>query len=242
MMAAMQRPSYAPVHPHEQARLASCRACEASVMARADRHEALRLLDQFCALAAAHFCVPTCLINLVEHDVQHSIGTHGLPPNMRDLPRAVCFCTHTIMPDGPDVFEVADASRSELFHNNPVVTGMPFVKLYAGTPLTVDGHRIGALCIMSDCARALTDGERADLLVASAVVVATLKAIAAGQLFEPIAAWKVVAETSAGKPRRDAYPVSPDWSPTALASSAAAKSLPPPPRPAATFASGAVHI
>ena len=49
-----------------------------------------------CALAAAHFCVPTCLINLVEHDVQHSIGAHGLPPNMRDLPRAVCFCTHTI--------------------------------------------------------------------------------------------------------------------------------------------------
>jgi serine phosphatase RsbU (regulator of sigma subunit) len=77
-------------------------------------------------------------------------------------PREESFCDHTIRTPGPLV--VADARTDSRFSTNPSVTGDPNIRFYAGQPLAAPtGERIGALCLVDDRPRRLTD-DQIDLL------------------------------------------------------------------------------
>lgn len=96
-------------------------------------------------LGQALFDVPTCLVTLVDTDRQWFKASVGL--EAAETPRAVSFCGHAILQ--PDVFVVPDATRDERFHDNPLVTGPPHIRFYAGAPIRLpSGYTIGTVCIL----------------------------------------------------------------------------------------------
>ncbi|MDP3768553.1 MAG: SpoIIE family protein phosphatase, partial [Dehalococcoidia bacterium] len=61
--------------------------------------------------------------------------------------RDIAFCDPTIRQSA--VLVVPDATKDPRFRDNPVVTGEPGVRFYAGAPLiSSDGYRLGSLCIL----------------------------------------------------------------------------------------------
>jgi diguanylate cyclase (GGDEF)-like protein/PAS domain S-box-containing protein len=126
-------------------------------------------LDQLAELAANILEAPIALINLVAGDSMLVIARHGIP--FPDTPRQVSFCTHTIRQDS--VLVVPDASSDIRFARNPLVTGGPNIRFYAGTPLVspLGGHRIGALCVIDTKPRAPLDERQQHLLRSLAALV-----------------------------------------------------------------------
>jgi diguanylate cyclase (GGDEF)-like protein len=109
--------------------------------------------DRITRLAAKTFNVPIAIISLVDTSRQWFKSCFGL--TVSETPRALSFCGHAIMSSEPMV--VPDAKLDDRFHDNPFVTGEPFVRFYAGVPLTgSQGHRLGVLCVMDKQPRAFT--------------------------------------------------------------------------------------
>ena len=112
--------------------------------------------DRITRLAKQLFRVETAAITLIDHDRQWFKSKVGL--ESLETPRSHAFCDVTIRE--PKNFTVPDASLDSRFHNNPLVTGDPNIRFYAGYPLeTPGGERVGALCIFDPQARVFTEAE-----------------------------------------------------------------------------------
>jgi diguanylate cyclase (GGDEF)-like protein len=117
--------------------------------------------DQIVKLAALVCEMPISLITLVDEDRQwfkSNVG-FGLPETSRD----VAFCAHAILQ--PDMFLVPDAVLDPRFAQNPLVTGDPSIRFYAGIPLAAEGHNIGTLCVIDREPRKLTTTQESALRV-----------------------------------------------------------------------------
>lgn len=100
--------------------------------------------------AADCFATPIALVSLLDADRQWFKARRGL--DAVETPRGVAFCNHTIRGAGPLV--VPDATRDPRFANNPLVTGAPGIRFYAGAPvLAPDGARIGSICVIDSAPR-----------------------------------------------------------------------------------------
>jgi len=126
----------------------------------------LRVLDsppeaEFEALARAASLAcgtPIALISLVDAERQWFKANVGLP-GVSETPRDVAFCAHAVL--GDDLFEVPDAASDPRFADNPLVTGAPSVRFYAGAPVQLSGgHRVGTLCIIDRKPRSLSEDQR----------------------------------------------------------------------------------
>ena len=132
--------------------------------------------DRLTAQAARMFRVPVALISLVGRDRQWLKSHHGWAVCETD--REVSFCAHAIvLPDPKDVLVVLDATRDPRFADNPLVTGSPGIRFYAGTPLrTPDGQALGSLCIIDLVPRAeFCDEDRAALVDLAATAAEVLE-------------------------------------------------------------------
>ena len=112
---------------------------------------------------AAHICdVPISLMSIVDADRQWFKASVGLA--VRETSRRVSFCAHAIQQR--DLFIVEDATRDNRFAENPLVTGDPGIRFYAGMPLVLpDGNAIGTLCAIDIVPITLTETQESALVV-----------------------------------------------------------------------------
>jgi GAF domain-containing protein len=116
--------------------------------------------DRITRLAAQLLKVPVVLISLVDSDRQWFKSRHGL--DTTETPRNISFCGHALL--GSDAFVINDALADPRFTDNPLVTGPPYIRFYAGMPLrSIEGHTLGTLCCIDRVPRSLADAELAAL-------------------------------------------------------------------------------
>lgn len=103
---------------------------------------------------------PIAVVNLIDADRQWFKSEVGL--GVRETPLATSICAHTILEH--DVLLVPDTTRDPRFAENPLVTGDPGLRFYAGALLkTADGLPIGTVCVLDTKARTLAP-EQVDVL------------------------------------------------------------------------------
>ena len=113
--------------------------------------------DGLAALAAHMLDVPIALVSIVDETRQWFKARHGLAAP--ETSRAISFCGHVVA--GEEMLVVPDALLDERFVDNPLVTGDPNVRFYAGAPLrTVDGFVLGTLCAIDRRPRQFSAKER----------------------------------------------------------------------------------
>jgi PAS domain S-box-containing protein len=123
--------------------------------------------DRFTAIARQHFGTKISLVSLVDAERQWFKSRQGL--EVCETSRDVSFCGHAIL--GAEIFCVPDALADPRFADNPLVTGPPHIRFYAGAPLHgPDRQRIGTLCIIDDRPRSLSADDRSMLLNLAACV------------------------------------------------------------------------
>jgi GAF domain-containing protein len=118
---------------------------------------------------ASYICdTPIALVSLLDRDRQWFKSTVGL--EIKEYPKSISFCQYAVK--GNEVYEVQNALEDELFSDNPLVTGNPDIRFYAGAPLIDDeGFKLGTLCVIDTIPRALTENQnKAIRLLAKQVI------------------------------------------------------------------------
>lgn len=116
--------------------------------------------DRIVQLAAKVFNVPISYIALVDSDRQWFKAQIGMCSVQTD--RSISFCGHAILQD--EALVVPDAHQDERFAGNPLVTGEPFVRFYAGQSVRgPGGQKIGTLCLVDRQPRKFSEADRAML-------------------------------------------------------------------------------
>lgn len=111
---------------------------------------------------ASSFCnAPIALISLIDANRQWFKARVGL--DVSETSRDVSFCGHAICAND-EVFVIPDTHEDARFADNPLVTGDPRIRFYAGAPLTTaDGYKLGTLCVIDRRPRVLEDQQRTAL-------------------------------------------------------------------------------
>lgn len=136
-------------------------ADEPGRLAALERYEILdtppsEAFDKITSLVRDVLQVPICAVSLVDRERQWFKSMQGL--NVTETPRSMSFCSHTIK--GPGLLVIPDALVDQRFTHNPLVTGEPHIRSYAGAPLrTPDGYNVGALCAIDTVPRNFTQAE-----------------------------------------------------------------------------------
>jgi len=141
----------APMHPREAERQA---ALDSYRILDTDCDESF---DRLTRLASAVTGSSMATITLVDRDRQWFKSKVGIAND--ETPRKDSFCAHAIL--GDDIMVVEDAALDERFAGNPLVTGDPNIRFYAGVPLvTRGGLGLGTLCVLDSKPRQLSEEHR----------------------------------------------------------------------------------
>ncbi|WP_395399324.1 GAF domain-containing protein [Pseudoduganella sp. UC29_106] len=115
--------------------------------------------DRIVEFAAREFDVPIALISLIDSERQWFKAAVGLG-DVCETGRDISFCGHAIMRS--DIMVVPDALADTRFSDNPLVSGAPHIRFYAGAPLILrNGYALGTLCLIDTRPRRLDDVEMA---------------------------------------------------------------------------------
>lgn len=112
--------------------------------------------DRITRIAKNAFDVPIAIVSLVDENRQWFKSCIGL--DTRETPRDQAFCAHTILNEKCMV--VPDATKDARLADNPLVTGGPLIRFYAGAPLILPNNlRLGSLCIIDTRPRTMTQAQ-----------------------------------------------------------------------------------
>lgn len=140
--------------------------------------------DRVTRLAANALGVEVALVSLIDEDRQWFKSKHGT--DLCSTDREIAFCGHAIKQE--DVMVVLDATLDARFVDNPLVTGDPKIRFYAGAPLiTKEGHALGTLCVIDSQPRSdFSDSDQQMLKDLAASVMTEVNVIQAEQLVEDL--------------------------------------------------------
>lgn len=111
-------------------------------------------IDRLTRLASELLDAPFALVTLIDADRQYLKSHHGT--DIQQTPREISFCTHTLANDA--MLMIEDMQEDTRTADNPLVTGPPYARFYAGVPLRpVNGVALGTLCIVDTRPRALSE-------------------------------------------------------------------------------------
>lgn len=123
--------------------------------------QAERRFDVITESAKETMGVPIVLVSLVTKDTQWFKSAQGIAA--AETPRCISFCGHAILQkeEEKQVFEVEDASQHPHFSDNPLVTGPPNIRFYAGMPVYAENSLpLGTLCLIDTKPRKLSALEK----------------------------------------------------------------------------------
>lgn len=101
--------------------------------------------QRYARLARALMDTPIAAVGLVDATMQWFRGRDG--PLLDGTARTLSFCAHAI--HERRAMCVADAAADPRFSDNPLVTGAPHIRFYAGCPIVVPGDlALGTLCVI----------------------------------------------------------------------------------------------
>jgi PAS domain S-box-containing protein len=152
---------------------------EAGRLAALDRYAVLDTprepeFDDIVRLAADIFEAPIAVVNLIASGRQWFKAEVGIGAD--ELPLDVSICAHAILQ--PGIFVVPDTTADHRFRANPLVTGAPGLRFYAGALLeTPDGLPLGTVCVLDTAPRpdGITDRQRLTLEVLARQAMAQLE-------------------------------------------------------------------
>ncbi|MFC7539722.1 putative bifunctional diguanylate cyclase/phosphodiesterase [Siccirubricoccus deserti] len=114
-------------------------------------------LNTFTRLAARLYNVPIALISFVDDHRHWFKSAFGLSAG--EAPRHSAFGAHAVVTAGRALI-VEDASVDSRYADDPLVTGSPNIRFYAGVPLLdPDGRMLGTLCVLDTKPRRLSPAE-----------------------------------------------------------------------------------
>jgi GAF domain-containing protein len=123
---------------------------------------------------ASELCdAPVAIITVMDGNSQFFRSRVGT--DLMSRPRELTFCTHALR-DPERITIVEDASTDARFATNPVVTGAPYIRFYAGVPLMFHGQAIGTLCVFDVKPRTLQAKQLEELRFLATQVMETLQA------------------------------------------------------------------
>jgi signal transduction histidine kinase len=155
-----------PIPTDEEARLAAIERYRLSGVGREPA------FDHATRFSARLFDVPISLVSIVNATEQCFRGAHGL--DAVGTPRDISFCGFAILHD--EVMVVEDAAKDPRFFDNPLVTGEPHIRFYAGAPLRLkDGLVPGTLCLIGREPRTFSERQREELKEFAGLVVDTIE-------------------------------------------------------------------
>ncbi len=156
----------APLPTNEAERLAALYRCNILDTAPEQAFEDItQLASQICM-------TETAMISLVDRNREWFKSKVGSMTS--ENPRDISFCAHGILQR--EVFVVENALADDRFAKNPMVTGDPKIRFYAGAPLiTSEGHVLGMLCVLDSVPRTLSPRQKSGLQALSRQVIAQLE-------------------------------------------------------------------
>ncbi|MDO6706837.1 diguanylate cyclase [Photobacterium sp. 1_MG-2023] len=117
--------------------------------------------DRVTRLARRMFQVSMSTVSLIDENRQWFKSCIG--DDVTETPRDISFCGHTILGNAP--FIIPDAAQDARFKDNPLVTGPPYIRFYAGVPLLYDSrYKLGSLCIIDQQPHTLDEEQIRDLV------------------------------------------------------------------------------
>ncbi len=157
-MDASSKPKVADLHANETERLQALRSY--GILDTAIEPS----FDDITKIASYVCQTPVALISLIDENRQWFKSAHGF--DKRETPLNESICAHALLEHS--FLEVEDTTKDPRFDCNPLVTGIPHVRFYAGALLrTPDGLPLGTVCVLDDKPRVLSPEQR-DVLSALA--------------------------------------------------------------------------
>ncbi|GCB02859.1 sensor domain-containing diguanylate cyclase [Ralstonia sp. SET104] len=141
----------APIPHNEAERLASLQ--DMLLLSTPDEE----LFDRVTRTTKRVFDAPIVLVSLIDAQRQWFKSCVGL--GARETPRDISFCGHAVAAD--QMLVIPDTMADPRFADNPLVTGAPHIRFYAGRPVkNLAGYAVGTLCVIDQKPRAFDQTER----------------------------------------------------------------------------------
>ena len=131
-----------------------------------------KAFDDLTALVAEICETPIAIISLLDGERHWFKSKVGI--DLEETPEEISFCQYVV--SECEVLNIPDTEKDERFKNNPYVVNEPRVRFYCGAPLKTDrGEILGALCVLDQSPRKLTDKQIFALRILSNQVVTQLE-------------------------------------------------------------------